>query len=50
VRDDIAILSARVTTSAGEVGTLGAEPSTSLAAGKLELGVGASVEGSRRAG
>jgi serine phosphatase RsbU (regulator of sigma subunit) len=45
VRDDIAILSARVMTPAGGVAAPGAKPSASVDTEALELGVGASAEG-----
>jgi sigma-B regulation protein RsbU (phosphoserine phosphatase) len=50
VRDDIAILSARVTPAASGVGVLDERPSADVGAEALELGVGASAEGGRRAG
>ncbi|HST33027.1 MAG TPA: PP2C family protein-serine/threonine phosphatase, partial [Solirubrobacteraceae bacterium] len=53
VRDDIAILSARVTPAAGEAGVLDERPSADADADAeaeaLELGVGASAEDGRRA-
>ncbi len=51
VRDDIAILSARVTPAASSVSTLEQRPraaGTALGAEELELGVAASAEGARR--
>jgi len=50
VRDDIAILSARVATRANSLGGLGERPSESIGVEKLELGVAASADGGRRAG
>jgi stage II sporulation SpoE-like protein/GAF domain-containing protein len=49
VRDDIAILTARVTGVTGPSGTLDGRPGASVADAALELGVAASAEGARHA-